>query len=110
MLVSLTTDTRDDLLEETRAAILEELDFPIKCVVRVKPFLKIGSWTLGMGPASMPCDKPAVAEIRCNACGAAGFICGDHRAHVLQQPEVTCVLCMATGPALVVYSFAPLSG
>lgn len=102
-------EVASDLLAETRAAILEELDFPIACSIRIVNVLKVGESLSLVGEKPAKCAEPAVAQIRCRACGRTNLLCESHRAAALGHPSVMCMGCRAAGPALVVYEFNPLA-
>jgi hypothetical protein len=88
---------------------IEHLDFDPKCSLRTVEAEKINkAWTIrGL---SRPCEAPAVASMRCRACGEFGYVCAGHRSAIIAMVAVSCGRCDATAPALALFEFTPLGG
>jgi hypothetical protein len=88
--------------------LIQHLDFELPCSVRLFPGLRIFGRTFSFPRIRTQCPHPARSAVLCKACGAQGYMCETHRAHILALPRVTCFKCLLSGPALEIMIFLPL--
>lgn len=92
---------------EVDVEAIVHLDFPTPCTIRVGREVTWFGFTRRLR-VSPRCDHPAEWAMRCVCCGAAGMVCGQHRAQILLDKFSTCMSCGATGPVERVLAFTPL--
>jgi len=96
--------TGPEVVPDVDLTVLEQLDFPIKCDMRVQTALGIFR-----GPMSRECEKKASYILACRWCAKSGPCCTEHGLQVQSSSAIVCTACGKHGAGIVMFTLEPLS-